>query len=128
MTQSSTKSQPIFLIDSLGAGVSVSFLLILYRYEELIGMPSNLILFFTLLASGLSVFSASLYLSQPLNWPFYLRLLALLNTSYGLITLAFVIREWSQLTPLGVGYFGAELLVILILSAYELRLAGRKSP
>jgi hypothetical protein len=75
----------------------------------------------------LAVYSTLAYFSRSKAWRFSLRLLALLNFGYGLLTLIFVIREWSQLTLLGVGYFGAELLVILTLSAYEIRLAGRES-
>ncbi len=127
MKQDLTKPYTIFLIDALGAVLSLIFLLVIYFNEQVFGMPQSVVQTFYWIALGLAVYSTLAYFSRSKAWRFSLRLLALLNFGYGLLTLIFVIREWSQLTPLGVGYFGAELLVILTLSAYEIRLAGRES-
>ncbi len=123
MNPSTGQPQPIFLIDALGAGVSLSFLLLLYRYEELVGMPQKIVLLFCGFASLLALCSASLYLNKPIHWRKYLGLVALGNFSYASLTTYFLIREWEQVTMIGVAYFGGEILILFLLIAYEFRLA-----
>jgi hypothetical protein len=127
MKQALAKPHTIFLIDALGAVLSLIFLLVIYFNEPVFGMPQSVVQTFYWIALGLAVYSTLAYFSRSKAWRFSLRLLAILNFGYGLLTLVFVIREFSQLTWLGIGYFSAELTVILILATYEFRLASRAS-
>jgi len=54
----------IFLIDAVGAVVSVLFLLFLYSFEELFGMPKSVLCIFISIAIAFSIYSTTIYLTN----------------------------------------------------------------
>jgi hypothetical protein len=113
----------IFLLDASGAFVSILLLFFLYMFEEYFGMPRNILAVFIGIASVLFLYSVTIYLINPLRWTIYLMIIALLNIGYCLFTCYHVFYYFETLTLFGQFYFVGEILVIVILSIYELRTA-----
>lgn len=113
------KSKVIFLIDAIGAIVSILFLGLLYLFEAHFGMPKNILLYFIGIAFVLFLFSSIIYKTNPINWRFYLKSLSILNVSYCLFTIFHVFHHLSLLTIYGCIYFITEVLIIIALSTYE---------
>jgi hypothetical protein len=123
--RSNYNDQKIFLLDASGAFVSIILLFFLYIFEEYFGMPRNIIAVFIGIASVLFLYSVIIYRIKPLRWTMYLTIIALLNIGYCLFTLYHVFHYFETLTPYGQFYFIGEVLVIISLSIYELRIATR---
>ena len=118
----------LFLIDGIGALISALFLgVILVQLESYIGMPVQVLELLALLALVFAVYSFSCHLASPKKWRFFLKLIALINSSYCLLTLLLVIWNYHSLTRLGFTYFAAEMLVILILVRVEWRAANHNA-
>lgn len=115
------KGNNIFLIDALGAAISVIFLFLLYSFEDFFGMPKSVIKIFIFIATIFFVYSTTIYFIRPINWKLYLNISALLNISYCLFTIYHLHQNLDIITLYGYTYFIAEILVILILSTYELK-------
>lgn len=117
----------LFLIDGIGALVSALFLgLILVQLKTYIGMPVQILYLLALLALVFAIYSFSCHLASPKRWRFFLKLIALINSSYCLLTLVLVVRNYDSLTLLGLTYFVVEMLVILMLVKVEWRVASHR--
>jgi hypothetical protein len=115
-----------FLIDSLGAVVSaVMHGVVLVKYEAAIGMPANVLYVLALLAMLFSIYSLLGYLHKLGKGGIYLKAIAIANLLYGCLTLGFLVYFRESITLLGLVYFLTEILVIVVLSIFELRIAGR---
>jgi hypothetical protein len=119
------KEKQIFLIDALGAVFSVFCLLVLYSFEESFGMPKSVVSIFITMAVVFSVYSLTCYLVKPKFWKRYLAIIAILNISYCLFTIYQLVQHVNTITFPGYVYFSAELVVILIVSFYELKLSRK---
>ena len=115
----------IFLLDAVGAFVSIIFLSLLYSFDEFFGMPKSVIKIFLGIATAIFVYSITTYFIKPINWQFYLKIITALNICYCLFTIYHILQNLDTLTLHGHTYFIAEILVILILSTYELKNARR---
>lgn len=115
----------IFLLDGIGALVTAVLLLfILTQFEPLFGMPQRVLYLLALIAFVYSIYSFSCYFVVS-NWYPYLKLIALANLIYCLLTLGFILFHYRRLTWLGGAYFVTELLIILRLAALEWKLATK---
>lgn len=117
--------QKIFLLDAVGAFVSIIFLSFLYSFDEFFGMPKSVIKIFLGIATAFFLYSTTTYLIKPINWRFYLRIIATLNISYCIVTFYHILQNLDTLTLYGHTYFIVEILVIMILSTYELKNARK---
>ena len=115
----------MFLLDAVGAFVSVIFLSFLYSFDDFFGMPKSVIKIFLGIATAFFVFSTTTYFMKQINWQFHLKIIAVLNISYCLFTFYHILQNLDTLTLYGHAYFIAEILVILILSTYELKNARK---
>ena len=115
----------MFLLDAIGAFVSVIFLSFLYSFDDFFGMPKCVIKIFLGIATAFFVFSTTTYFMKQINWQFHLKIIAVLNISYCLFTFYHILQNLDTLTLYGHAYFIAEILVILILSTYELKNARK---
>jgi hypothetical protein len=120
------RKENIFIIDGLGAVLSTLCLVLLIRFEEFFGMPKSNLYVFVAIGSLFSIYSISCYLLNLSNWRKYLQLIAVLNIAYCLLTVFSIFRNLNNLTKYGCIYFVAELLVIITLVVYELRIANSK--
>lgn len=119
--------QKIFLVDAIGAIISVLSLLIPYSFEEFFGMPKEILRIFILIAIIFSIYSTTIYLTKKENWKPYLTIIALLNISYCVFTVYHVFENLNTITLYGHLYFVGEILIILALSIFELRLSRTKT-
>lgn len=115
----------MFLLDAIGAFVSVIFLSFLYSFDDFFGMPKSVIKIFLGIATAFFVFSTTTYFMKKINWQFHLKIIAILNISYCLFTFYHILQNLDTLTLYGHAYFIAEILVILILSTSELKNARK---
>lgn len=115
----------LFLIDCLGALVSATMLgIVLVYFENFFGMPKETLYWLAALAALFAVYSFFCYMLQPEQWQLFMRIIAIVNLSYCCLTIAcmFIFRE--QLTVLGFAYFIGEIIIILVLASFELKMAS----
>jgi hypothetical protein len=120
------KLQPktIFLIDGMGALVSAVLLgLVLTRLETFFGLPKNVLYVLAGIALLLAVYSLSNAFMQQINPSRRLKLIAVANLLYCLLTVVLLFIFYPQLTIFDVYYFMGELLIILSLASLELKAA-----
>ena len=120
------KLQPktIFLIDGMGALVSAVLLgLVLTRLETFFGLPKNVLYVLAGIALLLAVYSLSNAFMQPINPSRRLKLIAVANLLYCLLTVVLLFIFYPQLTIFDVFYFMGELLIILSLASLEMKAA-----
>jgi peptidoglycan/LPS O-acetylase OafA/YrhL len=115
----------IFLLDGLGALISIIFLGVLYFYENFFGMPKEIVKIFIVIALCLMTFSLSVYLFNPKNWRSLLKVVITLNLSYCLYTLYHVFQNRKELTIYGLLYFMGEILVIILICWLEVRVVKK---
>ncbi len=112
----------IFLLDGLGALLSAFSLgVLLTTFQSIFGMPLPVLYGLSLVAGLFAVYSLGCHFFSPHNWRPFLRSIAVANVLYACLSLGMVVCFYDELTAWGVGYFGAELLVLLALVALELR-------
>lgn len=112
----------LLLIDGIGALVSALFLGgILVKWNLLIGMPIDVLYILAAIAGIFAVYSLSCHFFVKAHWAFYLRMIMIANSLYCVLTLLLVGYYFQELTALGVGYFGLEMLIIVGLVGIEWR-------
>lgn len=116
----------IFLVDGVGAIISALLLFVLSCFEELFGMPVTILNYLILIVLLFVGYSLTCYLLQVKNWQPFLKVIAVGNTLYGLITLVLVFYLYDQLTIFGISYFLIELLILTLLVQLEFKMAFRK--
>ncbi len=110
----------LFLLDATGACLSAALLgLLLPRFQQLIGLPLQQLYWLALGACILAVYSGSCFLFAAFARPFQMRLLALLNGFYLMISLCVVLMHTAQMKPFGYLYFAGETALVLLLVATE---------
>ena len=115
-----------FLIDGVGALVTASSLgLLLAPFESLFGMPSRIVYVLAIIAAAFAMYSLVCYLIQPSNWPVFLRVIAVANLSYSVLTILLLFVYRLEVTALGIAYFIGEIIVVSALAIYELITARR---
>ncbi len=115
--------QKIFLIDGFGALLSALFLWIISNYEHIFGISQNIIFSLLILPILFSVYSFYNYFFIKKNWQLFLKIIAILNIFYCILTLFLVVLHFNSLTFLGVLYFVLESVIIIILASIELKIA-----
>jgi hypothetical protein len=114
----------IFLIDGLGALLSLSLLLALtLTIEGFFGVPRQALLALCLLPLVFSIYSLSCHFLKPLRWSLFLRVIAIANLFYCGLTLGLVIAYFESLTTLGLLYFVIEKAIVIPLAIVEWRLS-----
>lgn len=121
------KTKKIFLIDALGAAVSVIGLYLLYSFHKLFGIPQSTLIIFMCIASVFSSYSFICYFVKLSNWRLNLFIISIFNISYCLFTIYHIFQNSSRITFLGYLYFVLEILVVLMLSFYEFQLSRKKN-
>ena len=110
----------LFLVDGLGGVVSAFFLgIVLVIFKDYIGMPTNILIILALIACLFAVYSLSCFFSFPKNWKSFMRLIAIANSIYCLLTFVLLIFYNNEISVLGHSYFIIEILIILSIVAIE---------
>jgi hypothetical protein len=116
----SPKPKTLFLIDGLGGLVTALLLYgVLRPFHEYVGMPPKVLIYLTLIAALFFIYSTLCHLFVKENWKPFLKIISYANLLYCCLTLLLMIYYFQELTTLGVGYFLAEILVILVLVYFE---------
>lgn len=120
------KARPrrLFLVDGAGALVSAFLLgLVLARLDFLFGIPARHLYLLALLPL---VFAACdlLFFFAAGRTALFLRVMAVLNLSYCLLSAGFAVFHRDTMTTLGWTYLLAEWLIVALLAALEIRTAG----
>ncbi|MBX3241011.1 MAG: hypothetical protein KIT80_16005 [Chitinophagaceae bacterium] len=129
MNSKKTVLQPklIFLVDGIGAVLTTCFLFILSLFEPFFGMPRYILYLLMIPAGLLAICSLSRYRRPGVNWRWHLRFIAIANLLYCLVTACLVINFFEQLTGWGIAYFIVEMMIVVILAVFELRISGNNS-
>ncbi|WP_422360017.1 hypothetical protein [Reichenbachiella sp.] len=115
----------VFLLDACGAVVSAAMLgVLLTALEPMIGMPSSVLYKLAITACFFAAYSFFCFWRTPDNWRPFLKVIALANFCYCLYTIYLVVNLYDLLTPLGISYFVAELIIVFALVAYEWKRAN----
>ncbi|WP_420571877.1 hypothetical protein [Kordia sp.] len=119
----------LFLVDALGAFLS-AFLLgfVLVRLKNYVGIPPAALYFLSAFPVVFAIFDLYCYLKTHKKIGAFLKMIAVLNLQYCVVSLGFAFYHKKTLTGLGWTYISVEILIILLLSAIEFtvgkRLAG----
>jgi len=111
----------LFLIDAIGACVSILCLCFLNSFEHFFGVPKSVLSIFICVAIVLASYSFICFFTNPSNWRIYLVVIAILNIIYCIFTIYTIIQHADKITFFGYVYFIAELIIILILCFYEIK-------
>lgn len=110
----------LFLLDGLGAVVTALMLAaVLPLFKTAIGVPLTHLHGLAIGAAGLAVYSFSCYALLARRWQPYLKIIAVLNTLYCVLTFSMVVYLWGTITWLGVAYFLGEIALVQILVRLE---------
>ncbi|WP_136668002.1 hypothetical protein [Flavobacterium sp. H122] len=115
--------QKLLLLDSLGALSSVLFLVAIGQYEQFFGINKEIIQLLVPIPILFSVYSFLSYYFSNTKWPLFLKIIAVANILYCLVTLCILFIFFKQLSLLGISYFSIEIAVIFTLALYELKIA-----
>lgn len=109
----------IFLIDGLGALLTAFMLgIVLPHLSSLFGTPAHILPPLAMAAVCFAAYSFCCYWGQVSHWGF-LAAIAVANVVYCLITITLVLWYLQQFTWLSILYFLAEVLIVLVLVAFE---------
>lgn len=115
----------IFLIDGLGALLTAfSLAVVLTTFEEHFGMPRDVLYGLAFVAGLFAVYSFTCHFIKPVNWRPFLKVIAIANSIYCLISLGFLFYLQEQIMPLAWVYFLLEILIVGILVFFEWRIAN----
>ncbi len=118
----------LFLIDGLGALLTAFLVGIVLRiFEDAFGIPQKYLCVLSILACIFAVYSMSCYFFVGKNWRIYLKIIAVANLMYCLLTAVFVMLLYQQITILGIIYFTGEILIILGLVYVELSVSSKNA-
>lgn len=123
-----TQSKKLLLVDGLGAVLStVMHGVVLVMLHEQIGMPKYVLYPLALIAVAFAIFSLGSYFLASGKWWRNLKAIAIANLSFCLLSAVLMALYFQDLSLIGKLYFGAEILVVVILAGIELRTAARDS-
>jgi len=111
----------LFLIDSIGALIpSILLLYVLPHFEKVIGVPLNVLILLGSVAIVLFIYSFLCFYFLPQNWCVFMKIVAIANLLYCLLTAYLVAYLFEKLTALGITYFVCEICLIALLAFLEL--------
>ncbi len=115
-----------FLLDGIGAFISCIMLsFVLVQLQHLIGMPVSKLYFLAAFPFVYTLFDAYNYYKLPNAAPRNLRLVAMLNVLYCIISAVLLVMHFADLKTLGWIYFISEKIIVLILANMEWKAAVR---
>lgn len=117
----------MLLVDGMGAMISaVSLGVVLPLVQNSVGVPTDILLFLSVLAVILACCSSLAYLFAGKWWNQALRMVACANLCYCFLTAGLLWFYSDEVKILGLIYFGCELFLVVGLAVWELRVADQK--
>lgn len=119
----------IFLIDGIGALVtSLSLFGIGFWLQEYFGMPKSVLYILSSVVVFYAIYSLSCYfflfdkLGKPVKkWQSFLKVIIAANSLYCVVMPFLLIFHFDRLTVLGINYFIFEMIVIIALVIFEIK-------
>ena len=117
----------LFLIDSFGALVSAFMLgIVLVEFNDWFKMPIRELYILGGLAVVFAVYSFLNYTFFSENWRSFMKIIAIVNLLYCVLTMSLVIYHLETMSILGIIYFILESIIIIILARIELKMTAVK--
>lgn len=116
----------VFLLDGLGAGVSLGMTVVVLLLQPWFGMPPEVVKFLLPLTALCMGYSLLCWFFKPERWQRFLLLIAVTNLGYAVLILTLLVVQRDALTPLGVAHFGGEVVVLVVLGCLEVRKSVRR--
>lgn len=117
----------IFLID--GAGALLTALTLIFApvlLPGIFGLPQANTLLLGSIAVCFAVYSLYNYVRfNPTRWKLLLRIIALANLAYCLLSLVMILYFYKQVTVIGWIYFTGEIAIIISLFLWEMNILNR---
>jgi hypothetical protein len=118
------KPKTLFLIDSLGAVLTIFFLFVILRnFNEFFGVPKTTLTYLSVIAACLCIYSTTCFFTLKDNWIPFIRGISIANLLYCIFSVGLIAFNFNLLTIIGAVYFVAEIVVILVLVYVELSVA-----
>lgn len=115
----------VFLIDSVGAAFSAAILgLVLPNWSVELGVPQAVLYVFASIALVFAIYSMLCYVLA--KGAVFLRAIAIANTLYCVLTAMYLLFAHANVSWLGLAYFLSEIVVIMLLANWELKLSNKK--
>lgn len=128
MIELTNSNKKLFLIDGIGALVSILFLgVVLVWLVDMIGMPKNVLYLLASLPIFFAIHSFSCYIFLKGNWKPFLKGIAVLNLLYCFLTIGLLFFFDHNLTFLGWTYFIIELIILGVLITIEFKVSSENS-
>ncbi len=115
----------IFLIDGIGALLSIMAALTATQFEHYLGIPSSVLLPLTIVGSCFALFSFTCYFKKVKNWRLFLKNLAIFNLLYCILIAGIIYYFFAKMSVLGVLFFVSEISIIVVLAIFELKIASQ---
>ncbi len=114
----------LFLIDAFGALLSAFLLgIILVKFEYIFGIPIPVLYFLASLPCFFAIYDFFCYFQIKKNPGIYLKIIAMVNIGYCLISLGLAIYHYQSLSFFGWAYILLEVFIVLFLATIELKTA-----
>ena len=128
MIELKNSNKKLFLIDGIGALVSILFLgVVLVWLEDMIGMSKNVLYLLASLPIFFAIYSFCCYFFLKRIWKPFLKGIAVLNLLYCFLTIGLLFFFDHNLTFLGWTYFIIELIILGVLIAIEFKASSENS-
>lgn len=106
------------MADAIGALCTTLILgVVLVGVSKAMGLEKAILYFLALFAALLAIYSFTVYLVKPRNWPVFLKIIALANFVYCLVTWGILLRTEPSL--FAYIYFTVETVIVLALAGTE---------
>lgn len=118
------KPSTIFLIDSIGAFTTASFLfVILQQFDAYFGIPKTQMSYLLAIALCFCIYSATCFVFLKRRFTRFMRIIGVANIVYCALTIGILIKFWDLISLTGTIYFLIEIVIISVLSYVELNVA-----
>ena len=116
----------LFLIDGLGALFSAFMLgIVLVKWENVFGIPSSALYVLATFPILFAAFDFYSYQKKNANLSKLLKIIAISNLLYCCLSIGFAVYHIDTVTVLGWLYIIVEVLIVLMLSVFELKTAKK---
>jgi hypothetical protein len=116
----------LFLIDSFGAITSIFMLgYVLVKLESIFGIPQTTLYFLASLPCAFVVYDIFCYLRAKKSIWLYLKGVAYMNIFYCCISIGLAFYHYKKITYLGWIYLIFEILIVIIISSVEIKVANK---
>lgn len=116
----------LFLVDGIGAIISAFFLgIVLVQLEKYFGIPKTTLYVLAALPCFFAIYDFYCYFNVEQQLGKCLKGIAIVNLLYCCLSIGFAGYHYQEITYLGWGYIVGEIIIVVALAVYELRVANR---